>query len=148
MRTLHHNSKGFTLLEVIIVMLMIGILTASILAKWTDIGVSETASQETIKSHLRYAQLRAMSSNEVWGIDFKGNTYTLFRGGDTTDMAYFPGKEDLNLQLPKGISATEIVSFDSDGKPYSDAAGTSALSANHQIGNSSIEVTKNTGFIK
>jgi MSHA pilin protein MshC len=110
-------------------------------------GTELIAQTDVIKAHLRYAQARAMGSDVIWGIEFKGSTYSLFKNGNTSDTVTFIGESSDTLNLPSGISATEIVSFDSWGKPYTDALGqTDHLGG--QIGGLSITITPNTGFIQ
>lgn len=141
------KDAGFTLIEIITVLIIIGVIGALAVNRLMDTSGELNAQTDVIKSHLRYAQARAMSSNLIWGVDFKTNTYSFFRDGDTTDMVTLPGEENTTLNLPSGTSATEVVSFDSWGRPYNDASGTSDHPGG-QIGNLSIVITKNTGFIQ
>lgn len=141
------KDDGFTLIEIITVLIIIGVISAVVVNRLMDTSVELKAQTDVVKTHLRYAQTRAMSSNIIWGIDFKTNTYSFFRNGDTTDMVTLPGEDGLSLNLPSGKSATEIVSFDSWGRPYNNASGTSDHPGG-QIGNLSIVITKNTGFIQ
>ncbi|MCK5193579.1 MAG: hypothetical protein KAQ71_07200, partial [Desulfobulbaceae bacterium] len=100
-----------------------------------------------IKAHLRYAQARAMGSDVIWGIEFTGSTYSLFKNGNTSDTVTMIGEDSDTLNLPSGISASGIVSFDSWGKPYNDASG-QTVHPGGQIGGLSINITQNTGFIE
>ncbi len=141
------KDAGFTLIEIITVLIIIGVISAVVVNRLMDTSVELNTQTDVIKSHLRYAQARAMSSNVVWGVDFKTTTYSFFKNGNTAETVTLPGEENTILNLPSGTSATEIVSFDSWGRPYNDASGT----ADHpggQIGNLSIVITKNTGFIQ
>jgi MSHA pilin protein MshC len=147
------NNEGFTILEVITVMVLISIFSIVLVTRLMDTSTELSVQTDVIKTHLRYAQTRAMSSNEIWGVVFEGSTYSLFRKGDTNDKVYFPGEErsedeeQKKLDLPSGVSANEIVSFDSWGKPYDDASGTNPHPGG-QIGNISIIITQNTGYIE
>ncbi len=141
------KDEGFTLIEIITVLIIIGVISAVVVNRLMDTSVELKTQTDLVKTHLRYAQARAMSSNIIWGIDFKTNSYSFFKNGDTTDMVLLPGEENLTLSLPSGRSATEIVSFDSWGRPYNNAAATSGHPGG-QIGNLAISITKNTGFIQ
>lgn len=154
------KNSGFTLLEVVLVLVIAGIIGVAFVSRFMSVDANVAVQTDVIKTHLRYAQTRAMSSNVIWGIEFQGTTYSLFKNGNIADKVYFPGKpeydpkhpekdprEDLTLKLPSGKSATGIVSFDSWGKPYNDASGQS----NHPggaIGDLDVIVTANTGFIQ
>ncbi|MFH2219339.1 MAG: prepilin-type N-terminal cleavage/methylation domain-containing protein [Pseudomonadota bacterium] len=141
------KNSGFTLLEVVLVLVIAGIIGVVVASRFVGVDTNMVVQTDVVKTHLRYAQIRAMSSNEIWGINFQGTTYSLFKNGNTADTVYFPGEESLTIDLPSGKSASEIVSFDSWGKPYNDASGQS----NHPggaIGDLSIIITANTGFIQ
>ena len=141
------NNEGFTIFEVITVMFLISIFSIVLVTRLMDTSTELSVQTDVIKTHLRYAQTRAMSSNEIWGVVFEESTYSLFRKGDTNDKVYFPGEDQKKLNLPSGVIANEIVSFDSWGKPYDDALGTIPHPGG-QIGDLSIIITQNTGYIE
>ena len=146
--------RGFTIIEVIAVLLIMAIVTVIALSKVASTSEYELKSQtEVIKSHLRYAQARAMNTNSVWGINFPSSTtYSLFRNGDTTDTVALPGADSDPATLPSGVTvSTGTVSFNDWGSPYAnaDGAGTStdiAITVTCN-GTESILITKNTGYI-
>ncbi len=141
------NDTGFTLIEIIMVLVVAAIVSVIILHRLMSTGTELIAQTDVIKTHLRYAQARAMSSDVIWGVEFKGSTYSLFKNGNTSDTVTLPGEQSNTLNLPSGINATEIASFDSWGKPYNDASG-QTVHPGGQIGGLSINVTPNTGFIE
>ena len=136
------------MIEVIAVLIIISIVGVIVATRLWNTGAELVAQTDVIKTHLRYAQSRAMSSNVIWGIVFNGNTYALFQNGNTSDTVLLPGETSKTLNLPPGVSITGVVvSFDSWGRPYNDAAGTSAHPGGAITG-LSIIITKNTGFIE
>jgi prepilin-type N-terminal cleavage/methylation domain-containing protein len=148
---------GFSLLEVIVVLLIMGIISAVVVSRLIYDNIDLIAQTEVIKSHMRYAQSRAMNTNAVWYIRFAGeSTYSLYKSGDETPE-YLPGEDDTTATLPSGITvnygASQFVSFDSWGKPCTDGNGQSPQAADRIItvacsGESgTIVVTQNTGFI-
>jgi MSHA pilin protein MshC len=143
-----HQHGGFTLFEIIAVLVVVSIVSVVVATRMWDTSANLVAQTEVIKTHLRYAQSRAMSSNVIWGIFFNKDTdtYALFRNGNSGDTVLLPGESSINLSLPVDISASEVVSFDSWGRPYDDAAGTSPHGGGQIVG-LSITITKNTGFI-
>jgi len=86
------GSGGFTMIEIIVVLVFIGLVTgfATMAIRSTD--THSTRSQlAMVKSHLRYAQARAIHSDAAWGINFSGtrshegrtySNYWLFTNGD------------------------------------------------------------------
>jgi prepilin-type N-terminal cleavage/methylation domain len=157
------QNNGFTIIEAIAVLLIIGVIGSVVLISWNySTSVYDLTSQtEVIKSHLRYAQARAMNTDVVWGVHFEtNNTYKLFKYD--TFMAYvnLPGEssdtitlEDMTLS-PSG--ATVYVSFDSWGKPYTDVASQTSqaevggwrdVSVSLGGDTQTISIRNNTGFI-
>ena len=73
-------SRGFTLIEVVGVLLLIAVISATVLTQYSDLDAEATAEVELLKSHIRYTQLRALSDNVDWGLQLNGTTYQHFRG--------------------------------------------------------------------
>ncbi len=122
------SKLGFTLLEGVAVLIIVGIAVAISAPYFSSQAVAEPVNTDTIKSHLRYAQLMAMKTNVVWGIDFKNKTYKLFRNGKKNDTVPLPGDGAPSGALPAGKSATETIAFDSWGIPYINASAQTAHS--------------------
>jgi prepilin-type N-terminal cleavage/methylation domain-containing protein len=120
------GDRGFTIIEILSVMLIIGIVSAIAISRIGSSQVELSAKTEVVKSHLRYAQLKAMNSNTVWGICCDNVSYWLFKDGDLNQKMVLPG-EELNLV---DLSANDIsmaaftAAFDSWGRPYNNASAT------------------------
>jgi MSHA pilin protein MshC len=152
---LRKNNRGFTLVEFISVLLIMGIVAAVAVSRVGTSNNKVIAQIEVVKSHLRYAQSRAMNSDKIWGIRFNSSSYWLFKDGNTSNKVTFPAEDSDTVTLPSGMSVgTEIVSFDSWGKPCTDASGGTPQSGDRTItfspslSNHLIVITKNTGFIE
>lgn len=149
------NSRGFTLIEAIAVLILLGIVAVVAIPRFSDLAADVRAEEDRFRTFLRYAQAQAMNSNSVWGVSFGSGSYFLFRDGDTGNQATMPGENASTINLPSGItiSPAGIVSFDSRGRPYTNAGATAAQSGQRTIslskGGTSIGVTitQNTGFI-
>ena len=176
-RDLFIGNKGFTIIELISVLVILGIMTAYVAKTSTDlIDTSKTISQiNQVKAHLKYAQIKSLNSNGFWGIDFTGSTYALFRF-DTTppaaiDYEYFPGNEktiatptkaDCEMEKPdssKYITYAEYIWFDKLGCAHKSATYTTSINTVAEIaaslnivtltsGTSIISIQPKTGYIK
>jgi prepilin-type N-terminal cleavage/methylation domain-containing protein len=151
------NNSGFTIIEIIAVLIVMGIITAFAVGRVADNKPELIAQKEVLKVHLRYAQSRAMNSNDNYGIESNGNTYWLFRvsGGNRVNLPSEQANHidlaalGLSLSMPDG----SIISFDSKGIPYTAYSGSQQMSdrtltLSSGSDNESITITKNTGFIE
>lgn len=140
--------RGFTLIEVVVVLLLLGIIAAAVVSRMSDTTAYDLFSQrEAVKAHLRLAQSRAMASSSPWGINFNSaTTYYLFQGAGSTTPVRLLGEDNATVSLTaKGSgltvsSAPRRITFDAYGSP---GATTVTIATN----GGNITVTKNTGFI-
>ncbi len=137
------HSAGFTLIEVISALMILGIISAVVFA-----GVSSNASYrrrvelDTLKAHLRFTQSRAMANNAPWGIDIQtSDTYVLFEA-EPENVQRIPGEENntVSLSALSLSSAPQTITFDGYGS-VSTADVTISTNAD------SITITADTGFI-
>jgi prepilin-type N-terminal cleavage/methylation domain-containing protein len=165
------NTRGFTLTEVILVMVIIVIVSTVIITRSSNLSTGLISQTDIMKTHLRYAQTLAISAggSDVFGIRCSAtpNEYWLFRGIDPnsnilklTDDASYDINGDDKLELAqKDIQASAFtVFFDGRGIPYSaytDASSNTPLSPDLTItvtpsGGGSVQtitITELTGFI-
>jgi len=149
------GNRGFTFIEVLSALIIISIISAIALSRVGNSNVELIAASEVVKSHLRYAQLRAMNSEGVWGISCDGTDYWLFMDGNTNNHVILPGEEsDPVALMDKKIStASFIVSFDSWGRPYNNASAAGASSGSTititspGVSSVGITITEETGCI-
>lgn len=142
------GKSGFTMIEIVAVLLILGIITAVVVSRMADTTSYDLSSQmEVLKAHLRLAQARAMASSSPWGINFAtSTTYYLFQGDGSTTPVQLLGEENATVDLTakrSGLtigSAPQRITFDANGSP-----GTTTVTVTTNGGN--ITVTKNTGFI-
>ncbi len=154
------NDRGLTLIEIIVVLLVIGIIGAVIVSRISSTSAYDLKSQtEIIKSHIRYAQARAMNSTVSWGIRFHDATsYFLYRDGNYNSKVMLPGEDSYTLTLPGGMSINKnsrTFSFDSWGIPHTNKKATKPQTNDVRTTKVQFEglsekiiISKNTGFIQ
>ena len=161
------EESGFTLIEILVVLIVMGIVTAFAIGRGMSSSTGLSVQTEVLKTHLRHAQSRALNSNIPWGIrtNGTGNSYWLFQYQDPAVVTVqLPGESSTTVNLASnGITMTVgTYSFDSRGIPYFTdetgvpaAAGTSLsdLGADQAITllksgqTETITITKHTGFV-
>lgn len=169
------SNKGFTLLEIIAVLVIAAIAAVVVTSVISRNRSNLKGRTEALKAHIRYAQSMAMSTDKRnWGIRFdpENNDYWLFfceyANLDTCNpddnIISIPGtqnpqqkKIDLDSQgLTISIStgSTDLIAFNNFGTPYKDTAEQNLLQEDMEItmtdqaGNSeNINITPTTGFV-
>ena len=135
--------KGFTLIEVLAVLLVLAVIMTVILTRTPSIERDAFAQAAVIRSHLRFAQSLAMGNNtESWGITFTPHSYTLLLNGSPAGIA-LPNDSSSTHNLPDGVSITDgigTVLFDEWGNPGPD-------SITITVNTESIVIARLTGFI-
>ena len=165
------NDKGFTFIELIMVLVVATIIGVIVLNRLMSTGTELIAQTDVIKAHLRYAQARAMGSDVIWGINCDGDFYWLFYDGDINNKKVLLGENSDTVKLYyKDVSFMYVftlnvitsepftISFDDRGVPHTDAAAADGneLTTGHSYSqitvssgenNQTITITPNTGFI-
>jgi len=125
---MHSNKDGFTLFEIVVVLVLMSIVAAAVLGRSIDTREIDLAGQsDKTRNHIRYAQAMAMKrSDSVWGITCAAdpNRYWMFRGNDPNDVDnqfLLPGENTTQVSLSeRNVSVTDFtVFFDRFGRPYS-----------------------------
>ena len=155
--------RGFTLLEVLLVLLIVSVLTAVVLSRNSSSATRAKmlGQADLLKSQLRYAQARSLNANQVWGLRANSDRLILFNGGSVANSVLLPG-ESVNTVVYgagnlAGLSVSDFtLSFDDRGRPCIGDAGTTLRTTPLRITISDagsgtavdIDVTPNTGFIQ
>jgi prepilin-type N-terminal cleavage/methylation domain-containing protein len=114
------QSKGFTLIEVIAIMILVGILAAFVMPN-IDFNISTTASVDgaayMVASDIRYAQEFAMANRISKTITFTSGSSVYTFGP--------PSNLDPSGQLPEGVRVTTTITitFNSLGEPIAGGGG-------------------------
>ncbi len=141
------NINGFTLIETIAVLVILGIVAVVAISR---VGTNQNdliAQKDIVKSHLRFAQLKALSddTSASWGIVFSANSYTLYTGIAAAAFN-LPGEDSGTHTFPTGITITAItVAFDSWGSP---GAANITVTLTQSGVTKSFRINANTGYIE
>jgi prepilin-type N-terminal cleavage/methylation domain-containing protein len=162
------NSRGFTLIEVIAVLVILSIIAVAVISReGSTANTTLKSSAEALKSHISFTQMRALNSDASncaasFGMTISGTGYSMFRITNTcldvTNLV-LPGAENTSgVTLPSGMSVSATPSplstftFDRWGIPHPDAIGTAtsstiSLTISYAGMSEPITITKNTGFV-
>ncbi|WP_176637305.1 pilus assembly FimT family protein [Desulfolutivibrio sulfoxidireducens] len=97
---------GFTLVEIIAAVILLGILAAVAVAMYDEGNADAVAEAETFKSHLRYAQIRAMGDIYPWTITVGGSSSTLSTTNPSIGTPTLPGESGATHTLRDGVTVT------------------------------------------
>lgn len=149
--------KGFTLIELIMVILLLGILSISAVVKWPD-RMDDAAAVGEFKRAVRYGQHMAITRafngmGTAWGITISNNRYTVQRRGTNcstcaaagcaTDFCQRYLLDDSSITLSAGQ-----IWFNGLGEPFD--AGLAAMSDTvfTIAGSSNVTVYGETGYVE
>jgi len=167
-------NSGFTLLEVLAVMVLMGILAVLAVVQHSTSDATLVAQAQVLKSHLRYAQMRSINTDLNWGIYYNYNGgninecyYLLFNGHSIANIEQLPGESQDRVYLgDMGISIASAagaaipgaqsfqVEFDQWGRPSSaqlDPSGSASITldlAQPGHDHQQVVITRNTGYIE
>jgi prepilin-type N-terminal cleavage/methylation domain-containing protein len=163
-------NNGFTLIEVIAVLIILGIISAVAYSRSTNMEASLYSETEVIKTHLRYAQTQAMNKTDAatstspvlfWGVKCSGGNYWLFEGTSPDAVANIrilpdnaAGSGNKVVLSTKKVALSDFtVFFDGRGVPYSttssvlSAAQTITVTSTASSATRTITITPLTGYI-
>ncbi len=147
---------GFTLIEVITVLLIIGILSAVIFSKASLPKSDLNARLSEVRAQLRSLQLTAMKNGATYLVmSCDGTDYWTFNSASPSVLLPLPGETSSKISLAgKDMAMTGfIISYDANGIPYTgdpqvklENNATITIIAGGQSG--SLTVVPETGFVR
>ncbi|MCG2740788.1 MAG: type II secretion system GspH family protein [Syntrophaceae bacterium] len=154
-----NRQQGFTLIELIMIIVLLGILSATVYVRW-PVGMEEEAAAKEFRRAVRYAQHKAMTrrfSNNAaaWGLTVNADSsYTLERigGGEQAEPEYV--NRCLNSDNPPPCDiplAGGSIYFNGLGEPLDGAGTPIAAATNFTIGAGAniqtVTVNPATGYV-
>jgi MSHA pilin protein MshC len=141
------DNKGFTLIEIIAVLIILGIMLAVAVSRMRANDSDLIPQADIVKSHLRFAQLKALAddstSTTTWGIVFSSTSYTLYNNTTAASIS-LPGENGNSHSFPSGVvSSTPTVAFDSWGNP----GATISVILTQGGASTTINIANTTGYI-
>jgi general secretion pathway protein H len=155
--------RGFTLRELVIVMLIVGIISAIALARTGNDPLMLSTQVDQLAGDIRYVQALAMTQGQRYRINLSATGYTLTladAGGTlvphpvTGSTAQTNWNSGVTVALPPTNLPNNLVAFDGRGIPYIDnvatnvlAAGTATITLSKGGANQSVAITAQTGRV-
>lgn len=97
------NSKGFSLLEVLAVMIVLSVLAGFVAMRGRDDSFRLSVEAETLKAHIRYVRHLALVNDiHSWEIRFQPDRYALAMNGSGAGLS-FPNENSAEHRFPEGI---------------------------------------------
>ena len=163
------RSPGFTLVELIVVMLVLGILAAVFIPRSGNDAIILSTQAEQFAADMRYVQSLAMTqgwsgvapSARRYRINFTATTYD-FTDASGVAVAH-PSGTPGSIAFAGGVSISpfpapglpnNVVSFDGLGRPYTDASATTLLASTATISlagggaTRAVEIFPETGMVR
>jgi MSHA pilin protein MshC len=128
-----NNQSGFTLTELITVIVIVGILSVAVLPRFFEVSAfEERGSADQVKSMLRFAQKTAIAQH--------ANISVAISTAATPDCTTTLASMSLTCKVKSAV-ANKTVTFDALGRPVPNAADSVT------VGGTTITIEAETGYV-
>jgi MSHA pilin protein MshC len=114
------RAQGFTLIELVTVLLLISILAVVAINQWPGSSINLSAQADQLANDIRYTQSLAMNRGQRYRINLAADRYWISDAGGTVTIS-LPGSGATVVTLNSGITLSASYSFlvfDGNGAPY------------------------------
>lgn len=145
-RSSNRRSQGFTLIEIVAVLVLIAILAIAAFNNMGTTGVQSMTEADALRAALRYAQARAMADIYTWGISLSSNGYQLVEDNPSVSGATLPGGGGASRTMPSGVTlgGANLILFDWRGQPVTSHISAIGATASAATAFQNITVTAST----
>lgn len=157
-RVIYKKHAGFTLTELVIVIIATSVLATTVMMLWPGDVVTVNSQAESLAIDIRYTQLLSMASNTRCRMDLSSSSqYRILNSAGVATTIPSVGTTAVVLQNSLSLSSTSpYLIFDARGVPYTSTTSTdtgTALASNLAItltginGSKQIIVSPETGRV-
>jgi MSHA pilin protein MshC len=146
------NNGGFTLIEVVAVLVILAIIAAVAVTRGMSIQSDLIPQADTVKTHLRFAQMKALNDDaNTWSMAFTTGSYSLSCTAGTNSTCpsstiQLPSESSNTHTFPSDVTVSPniTITFDRWGSPGGSNAVVNLIQSGQTI---AITVAANTGYI-
>ena len=136
--------NGYTMLELVVVILVIGVLAAIATARMMSPSANLPSVAETIAADLRELQALAMSQGEKIKVKFSKDGYRVYQGNQEIQDTRFPVDiSDMHAQI---VKARKVI-FNTFGEPSKNSTKPIIIRSDGGADEITVTVERYTGFV-
>ena len=156
---LANRQKGFTIIELVIVIMIVGILSVSLVFNNSQKALKTASQSEILASNVRYAQTLSMTKGSRYYLEKTSATSYQVKSAAGTPVTLPAGGTTTTLSGGSTFSAfsnfpNNLVAFDGKGTPYTDTGSpgtplstTASISITDGSSTSTVYISPQTGWV-